>query len=116
MTAVGRIVPVLPVSLVARLFMDEPEREWTESEIRNRAQALQKEYESLGAHVYVPRQDPDYSVMVGLRMLLLRKLVIGENGRYRLVPAELPVVRYYANAIAHLTAPPLWLIPASEPR
>jgi glycerol-3-phosphate O-acyltransferase len=116
MTAVGRIVPVLPVSLVARLFMDEPEREWTESEIRNRAQALQKEYESLGAHVYVPRQDPDYSVMVGLRMLLLRKLVIGENGRYRLVPAELPVVRYYANAIAHLTAPPLWLTPSSGPR
>jgi glycerol-3-phosphate O-acyltransferase len=115
MTAVGRIVPVLPVSLVARLFMDEPEREWTESEIRNRAQALQKEYESLGAHVYVPRQDPDYSVMVGLRMLLLRKLVIGENGRYRLVPAELPVVRYYANAIAHLTAPPLWLTPSSGP-
>jgi glycerol-3-phosphate O-acyltransferase len=116
MTAVGRIVPVLPVSLVARLFMDEPEREWTESEIRNRAQALQKEYESLGAHVYVPRQDPDYSVMVGLRMLLLRKLVIGKNGRYRLVPAELPVVRYYANAIAHLTAPPLWLTPSSGPR
>jgi glycerol-3-phosphate O-acyltransferase len=115
MTAVGRIVPVLPVSLVARLFMDEPEREWTESEIRNRAQALQKEYESLGAHVYVPRQDPDYSVMVGLRMLLLRKLVIGKNGRYRLVPAELPVVRYYANAIAHLTAPPLWLTPSSGP-
>jgi glycerol-3-phosphate O-acyltransferase len=115
MTAVGRIVPVLPVSLVARLFIDEPEREWTESEIRNRAQALQKEYESLGAHVYVPRQDPDYSVMVGLRMLLLRKLVIGKNGRYRLVPAELPVVRYYANAIAHLTAPPLWLTPSSGP-
>jgi glycerol-3-phosphate O-acyltransferase len=44
LTAVGRIVPVLPVSLVARLFADEPERQWTEAEIRNRAQALQKEY------------------------------------------------------------------------
>ena len=116
MTAVGRIVPVLPVSLVARLFADEPEREWTEAEIRSRAQALQKEYESLGAHVYVPRQDPDYSVMVGLRMLLLRRLVIGSNGRFRVNPAELPVVRYYANAIAHLTQPPLWLTPPAGQR
>ena len=116
MTAVGRIVPVLPVSLVARLFADEPEREWTEAEIRTAALALQKEYESLGAHVYVPRQDPDYSVMVGLRMLMLRKLVSSANGRFRLNPAELPVVRYYANAIAHLTRPPLWLTPSAERR
>lgn len=116
MTAVGRIVPVLPVSLVARLFADEPEREWTEGEIRTAALALQKEYESLGAHVYVPRQDPDYSVMVGLRMLMLRKLVTSANGRFRLNPAELPVVRYYANAIAHLTRPPLWLTPSAERR
>jgi glycerol-3-phosphate O-acyltransferase len=116
MTAVGRIVPVLPVSLVARLFLEEPEREWTESEILSRAQALQKEYESLGAHVYVPRQDPDYSVMVGLRMLLLRRLVTGAHGRYRVNPAELAVVRYYANAIAHLTTPPAWLAPSAGRR
>jgi glycerol-3-phosphate O-acyltransferase len=113
MEAVGRIVPVLPVSLVAQLFAEEPEREWTEAEIRGRAQALQKEYESLGAHVYVPRQDPDYSVLVGLRMLLLRRLVITSGGNYRLDPAELPMVRYYANAIAHLARPPQWLAPAS---
>jgi glycerol-3-phosphate O-acyltransferase len=111
LTAVGRIVPVLPVSLVARLFADEPERQWTEAEIRNRAQALQKEYESLGAHVYVPRNDPEYSVLVGLRMLVLRHLVTESAGRFRADPAELPVLRYYANAIAHLTRPPLWLTP-----
>jgi glycerol-3-phosphate O-acyltransferase len=111
LTAVGRIVPVLPVSLVARLFTDEPEREWTEAEIRSRAQALQKEYESLGAHVYVPRNDPDYSVLVGLRMLTLRHLVSESSGRFRANVAELPVLRYYANAIAHLTRPPLWLTP-----
>lgn len=115
MTAVGRIVPVLPVSLVAQLFTDEPGREWTESEIRSRAQALQKEYESLGAHVYVPRNDPDYSVLVGLRMLTLRRLVIESQRGFRVNPTELPTVRYYANAIAHLTRPPLWLTPPTGP-
>jgi glycerol-3-phosphate O-acyltransferase len=114
MTAVGRIVPVLPVSLVAELFVSEPQREWTETDVRARAQDLQKHYESLGAHVYVPRSDPDYSVLVGLRMLTLRRLVLEESGRLRANPAELPVLRYYANAIAHLTRPPLWLAPAAR--
>jgi len=114
MTAVGRIVPILPVSLVAELFVAEPQREWSENDVRTRAQDLQRRYESLGAHVYVPRNDPDYTVLVGLRMLTLRRLVLEENGRFRANPKELPVLRYYANAIAHMTRPPLWLTPPAD--
>jgi glycerol-3-phosphate O-acyltransferase len=105
MNAVGHIVPVLPVSLVAHVFIDAPELALSEEEIRTRALELQRRYEALGAHVYVPRSDADYSVLVGLRMLKLRNLVVEEDGRYRLNPAEVAVVRYYANAIAHLTEP-----------
>jgi len=113
LTAVGRIVPILPVSLVAKLFIDEPHRAWTEAEIRDRALELQREFEALGAHVYVPRRDPDYSVLVGLRMLTLRRLVLESNGRYCLNPDERSVVQYYANAIAHLTRAPPWLTPSA---
>jgi glycerol-3-phosphate O-acyltransferase len=113
MTAVGSIVPVLPVSLVAEVFCAEPQRWFTEVEVRARAQELQKHYESLGAHVYVPRRDPDYSVLVGLRMLTLRHLVLERDHRYRANLADLAVLQYYANAIAHLTRPPLWLAPAA---
>ena len=63
---------------------------------------MQRRFEDLGAHVYVPRSDPEYSVLVGLRMLTLRKLVLEQGGRYRVNPAELALLRYYANAIAHL--------------
>ncbi len=105
MNAVGHVVPVLPVSLVAHVFIDAPELALSEEEIRTRALELQRRYEALGAHVYVPRSDADYSVLVGLRMLKLRNLVVEEDGRYRLNPAEVAVVRYYANAIAHLTEP-----------
>jgi glycerol-3-phosphate O-acyltransferase len=105
MNAVGHVVPVLPVSLVAHVFIDAPEQPLSEEGILTRALELQRRYEALGAHVYVPRSDADYSVLVGLRMLKLRNLVIEEGGRYRLNPAEVAVVRYYANAIAHLTEP-----------
>jgi glycerol-3-phosphate O-acyltransferase len=105
MSEVGRVVPVLPVSLVARVFSASPAASLSEDEIRDRALDLQRRYEQLGAHVYVPRGDPDYSVLVGLRMLTLRKLVQQAAGRYRVDPAGLSIVRYYANAIAHLDEP-----------
>jgi glycerol-3-phosphate O-acyltransferase len=106
MNAVGRVVPVLPVSLVARVFLDAPGQTLSEEEIRLRAAELQRCYEALGAHVYTPRSDADYSVLVGLRMMTQRQLLIERDGRYRLNPGEIAVVRYYANAIAHLTEPP----------
>ena len=104
MNAVARVVPVLPVSLVARVFVDAPNESFTEDEVRVRSLDLQRRYEALGAHVYVPRSDADYSVLVGLRILTLRKLVLESEGRYRMNPEESPLVRYYANAIAHLAA------------
>jgi hypothetical protein len=39
---------------------------------------------------------------VGLRMLTLRRLVEERDGLYAARPAELPLIRYYANSIAHL--------------
>jgi len=101
MAAVGRVVPVLPVSLVASVFASTSEA-LEESEINARALALQQRCEAIGAQVYVPRNDPEYSVLVGLRMLTLRNLVLEEAGRYRANPQELQLLRYYANAIAHL--------------
>jgi glycerol-3-phosphate O-acyltransferase len=108
MNAVGHVIPVLPVSLLARVFMDAPNDSFSQDEIKTRSLDLQRRYEALGAHVYVPRSDGDYSVLVGLRMLTLRNLVIEVEGRYRVNPAEIALVRYYANAIAHLTEPIIW--------
>ena len=50
----------------------------------------------------IPRADRDYAISVGLRMLTLRHLVLEEDGNYRANPKELILLKYYANAIAHL--------------
>ena len=102
MAAVGQVVPVLPVSLVATVLLGEPERALGELDLKGGAQALIGRLESRGHHVYIPRQDRDYAIAVGLRMLTLRNLVEERDGLFRPVPEELPLLRYYANAIAHL--------------
>jgi glycerol-3-phosphate O-acyltransferase len=102
MDAVGRVVPVVPVALIAAAFAQEPAREQSELELKAAAGALVAALEARGAHIYVPRGDFDYALGVGLRMLRLRRLIEERGGLYRVRAAELPLVRYYANSIAHL--------------
>jgi glycerol-3-phosphate O-acyltransferase len=106
--SVGRIVPVLPVSVIAKIFVDAPEQSFSEDEIKAHALKLQQHFQALGAHVYIPRDDADYSVAVGLRMLTLRRLVTESDGRFRMDAQSERVLRYYANAITHLTTAPAW--------
>ena len=102
MAAVGRIVPVVPVPLIASVFLTNDQKKISELELKSGVEQLIDKLETAGAHVYIPRQDLDYAVTVGLRMLTLRRLVDEKDGLYAVRQIELPVLRYYANSIAHL--------------
>ena len=102
MESVARVIPAVPVPLVATVFVREPGRTWSELELKAAVLRLTEELEARRAHVYVPRGDQDYAIAVGLRMLTLRRLVEDAEGLYRARPEELPLLNYYANSIAHL--------------
>jgi glycerol-3-phosphate O-acyltransferase len=99
MRAIGEIIPVLPVSLVATVFLRGRVAGWSELELKSAVHELIMRLETSGAHVYVPRGDLDYAIGVGLRMLLLRRIVEEQDGLYRANPGELALLAYYANAI-----------------
>ena len=105
MAAIARVVPVLPVPLVATLFSREPGRAFTELELKAGVVRLAGELAGRGARVHVPRSDLDYAIGVGLRMLVLRRVVREEDGLYRASPAEGLLLDYYAGSIAHLLPP-----------
>ncbi|HEU5250882.1 MAG TPA: 1-acyl-sn-glycerol-3-phosphate acyltransferase [Thermoanaerobaculia bacterium] len=104
MAAVAEVIPVVPVPLVATIFVRDPERPRTELELKAEVLALMDELDRRGAHVYVPRKDRDYAITVGLRMLTLRRLVEAKDGLLAARPQELPLLKYYANSIEHLFA------------
>jgi glycerol-3-phosphate O-acyltransferase len=104
MAAVGRTVPVLPVSLVATALLQGGGEPVGTFELHARTQGLLRRLEAAGAHVYVPRTDEEYAVAVGLRMLALRRLVEEQGGGWAPVESGLPLLRYYANSIGHLLA------------
>jgi glycerol-3-phosphate O-acyltransferase len=98
---VGEVVPILPVSLVATVLLNDS-RGLNEFDIKAQAHALLGDLEDRGAKLYIPRSDWEYAVMVGLRMLILRKAVHLDNGIYVVDRDDTRLLQYYANAIRHL--------------
>ncbi|MEO8524252.1 MAG: 1-acyl-sn-glycerol-3-phosphate acyltransferase [Caldimonas sp.] len=107
MAAVGSVVPVLPVPLVAAVVLAHERAGISELELKAQVNALIERLEAAGAHTYIPRKDLDYAVGVGLRMLTLRHLVEENDGLFSPRQIELPLLRYYANSIAHFLPKPV---------
>lgn len=107
MAEVGDAVPALPVALVATVLLRRPEKALSELEIKAAVLALMQEIERAGGRVYVPRENREYALEVGLRMLRLRRLLEEtDGGLLRARAGELPLLRYYANSLAHLAPAP----------
>ena len=103
MDQIGRLIPVLPVPLVARVLLAaEDGTAFSEMEIKSRVAAQVEQLQARGAHVYVPRSDWDYAVGAGLRMLTLRHLVDESAGLYSANAGETALLMYYARSIEHL--------------
>jgi glycerol-3-phosphate O-acyltransferase len=104
MASIGASVPVLPVSLMATVFLKSAGEWISELEVKSRTSELIGRLEAKHAHIYIPREDRDYAVSAGLRMLTLRHLVKEKNGLYHMNQVEGTLLRYYANSIAHFGA------------
>lgn len=99
MRRIESLMPALPVPLVAHALLAEKEaasRALLEQRVLDLISTLRRR----GAHV--PVSQPDLATSEGLRMLTLRRLVLGENGVYRPAPDAAPVLRYLANALTSL--------------
>ena len=107
--SIADVIPVLPVSLVSTIFLQNPDTDFSMEELQNEVEELGEKLNEDEAHVYIPRNDPEYGFEVGLRMLILRGMVLElgeEHGHpektYKLNPTEREVVEYYANSIRYL--------------
>ena len=91
------------VSLVSLAFIDAEEDGLDKLALKARVDTLIDRLIANGAHVHVPREDRDYEVTVGLRMLTLRHIVTETgDGLLRIRSGDKPLVAHYANAIRHL--------------
>jgi glycerol-3-phosphate O-acyltransferase len=107
MEEIGRIIPVLPVSVVATVLVEAGSTWLTREALYARTRELLDRLEAQGARIYIPRDTERQALDGALDSLALRRLVevegpLTEGALCRANPAELPLLRYYANSIAHL--------------
>jgi glycerol-3-phosphate O-acyltransferase len=105
MAQVGRLIPVLPVPLVATVLLRQGDRAIGGLELKSAVAELVRSLEARDARLYLPRGDWDYAIGAGLRMLTQRHLVDESEGLFRIRVGEAPLLRYYANSISHLLTP-----------
>ena len=96
---IGAVVPVLPVSLICHVLLGQAGPIST-IDLKLRAADELARLDAAGAHSHIPRADLDYAVEVGLRMLILRRIVSEDERGVFASPDESPLLAYYANAIA----------------
>jgi glycerol-3-phosphate O-acyltransferase len=102
MAAVAKVVPVLPLSLVSTIFLEDMHAEWDIPSIDQRFRQLSADLQTRGAPVFeISHSTRAQLVADALNLLHLRNLVELVNGRYRAQSEETSLLRYYANAIAH---------------
>lgn len=87
MTRIAAVVPILPVPVVAYCLQSGP---MTETAM---AETAHKTF----------RQSPN-TVRRGIEGLLMRRLIIEEDGTYHIPPEQADLVAFYARSIAHLAA------------
>ena len=79
MTQVGNVIPIMPVALVASVFSKAKSKPLSELDLKSRVFKLVSDFEKRGFHVHIPREDQDYAVGTGLRMLTLRHIITEEK-------------------------------------
>jgi len=95
-------VPILPVSLLACVLLQHRATSITREALAERAAAeLQKLLEN-GAYTHILPENRARAIEEGIEQLLLRKLLKPGVGGLVVNDQDVALLRYYANAIAHL--------------
>jgi len=99
MQRVARMVPVLPIPLVAEALLAAPAGV-TDFDLKARIYQRIEFLQAKGAVIMVPAHTRAYTVDTALDMLKLRHLVIEQDGRHAAAPEGRDVLAYYANSLS----------------
>jgi glycerol-3-phosphate O-acyltransferase len=101
MQTIGEIMPVVPLPVIARIFVRDPRGVLSASETTARAQALMSDLQERGSTSPLKGSDLE----AALRLLTVRRLLNVDRDLFRVAPGSQKLLRYYANAISHLFEP-----------
>ena len=105
MQDISRLVPACPVSMLAQLFISEPDREFSTKVLGEQFSLLGNYLREQGCPVISSAETDETAMQRGVEHLLQRRLIAFTGDRYQMVAEERSMLNYYANAISHWLEP-----------
>ncbi len=102
MQGIAGVVPILPVSLVSTVFLEDMVTEMDILEIEARSNRLIKKLKEKGAPILESsRSTRAHAIADAVDIMLLRRMISSNGDRFKVIPEEKTLLAYYANAIGH---------------
>jgi glycerol-3-phosphate O-acyltransferase len=101
MNSIEQIIPVLPFSLTAAVFKNNPEKKMSLFDVKAEVHQLIEQLESAGAGIYYPDGNYEETIEAALGMMKIRRMIVQTDGYYQMAPEMANIVSYYANSIGH---------------
>ena len=101
MASIQNVIPVLPVPLVAAVFVKFPDDLLSAFDVEAHANRIIDEMQVKNAPVFLSTTSRVQTIVTALNMLRIRRLVIERDGLYKADPEMLNILSYYANSIDH---------------
>ncbi|MBW2249701.1 MAG: 1-acyl-sn-glycerol-3-phosphate acyltransferase [Deltaproteobacteria bacterium] len=101
MASIQNVIPVLPVPLVAAVFVKFPDDLLSAFDVEAHANRIIDEMQVKNAPVFLSTTSRVQTIVTALNMLRIRRLVIETDGSYKADPEMLNILSYYANSIDH---------------
>jgi len=101
MASIQNVIPVLPVPLVAAVFVKFPDDLLSAFDVEAHANRIIDEMQGKNAPVFLSTTSRVQTIVTALNMLRIRRLVIETDGSYKADPEMLNILSYYANSIDH---------------
>lgn len=101
MASIQNVIPVLPVPLVAAVFVKFPDDLLSAFDVEAHANRIIEEIHANNAPVFLSTTSRVQTIVTALNMLRIRRLVIETDGSYKADPEMLNILSYYANSIDH---------------
>ena len=102
MAGIAAVVPVLPVPLVATVFLKSASVAMDILDIEKRSNQMIDRLRAAGAPIFdVPRSTRARTIADAVEFLRLRRLIVANGRSFTIVPEEVVTLEYYANSIGH---------------
>lgn len=102
MQGIASVVPILPVSLVSTVFLEDMVTEMNILEIEARSNRLIKKLKEKGAPILESSHSTRaHAIADAVDFMLLRRMISSNGDRFKVIPEEKTLLAYYANAIGH---------------